>query len=344
MSNKTIGYYLVKNETGNGSGYFIRVVPNGVVYFSEVIESVLEKLSTTENRCDMIWKEAIKVALKHALRGEIVDLGGIRIKAYIDGSSPCEDSSFSEGSGSMIVFSYVDDELRGIFADTIPYRLNLDDISTKTKVSNIMDVASEAFGTIDGTNEFVILGNNLTLDAEGEYSRLADEKTLELVANVKIIRVSKGQRAYCELIPGSETVKAGKYVLEIASKGLIGSTTPEIFRKSVTLISDLEPLVTPTVTKLYSDDRTDDKVAVRPQKLVVVGTGLDGLTKNAVEFKCMDDVMTIPASATWTFESNRIVVEYSDGTMDTQGTSGDDFSVTITKSGCDPVTFTTELA
>ena len=116
---------------------------------------------------------------------------------------------------------------------------------------------------------------------------------------------------------------------------------PDI-KLSALLDSDIKNAL--AVTKLYSDDRTDDKVAVRPQKLVVVGTGLDGLTKDAVEFKCMDDVMTIPASATWTFESNRIVVEYSDGTMDTGGTSGDEFSVTITKSGCDPVTYTTELA
>ena len=101
--------------------------------------------------------------------------------------------------------------------------------------------------------------------------------------------------------------------------------------------------VPPTITKLYSDARTDGKVAVNPKKLVIEGAALATATKDNVVFKCMDDVVSIPATASWTFEADRIIVDNGDVAMATGGTDGDDFSVTITKTGCDPVKFETEL-
>ena len=281
MANKAIGYYLVKNETGNGSGYFIRIVPNGVVYWSELLESVMENFTTTKNRAEMIWTEAVKVALKHALRGETVDLGGVRIRPVISGSSPCEDSDYAEGSGEMLVLSYVDTELADTFDNVIPYRINLDDLATKVKVSNIMDVASQAFGVIDGTNEFVVLGNNLTLDADGEYVKLLDRKSGEAKATATVKRVSKGQRAYCEL-PSGSAIAAGDYTCEIASKGLIGATTPEIFRKAVELVTAVVPPEPVTVTKVTCS--AGDGKILREGNSTVYGTGFSRVARFKLDY------------------------------------------------------------
>ena len=114
-------------------------------------------------------------------------------------------------------------------------------------------------------------------------------------------------------------------------------------KKAVTVLAGDTPL-TPTVTKLYSADRTDGKVAVNPKKIVIEGTALGTVTKDCVAFKCMDDAVSIPATASWTFEANRIVIDNGDATMATDGAAGDTFSVTITKSGCEAVTFASEIA
>ena len=99
-----------------------------------------------------------------------------------------------------------------------------------------------------------------------------------------------------------------------------------------------------SVTGLHSDDRTDGKVAANPKKFVIEGTALGSLDKSAVAFKCMDDAVSIPATANWTFESNRIVIDSGDTTMPTGGAAGDTFTVTITPTGGEPVSYTTIIA
>ena len=99
----------------------------------------------------------------------------------------------------------------------------------------------------------------------------------------------------------------------------------------------------PTVTKLTSDNRTDSKVSANPKKLTIEGTGLGDLDKSAVAFSCMDEPMSIPATASWTFEDERITIDNGDVGMSTDGAADDDFTVTITKSGFDPVVFSTKI-
>ena len=57
----------------------------------------------------------------------------------------------------------------------------------------------------------------------------------------------------------------------------------------------------------------------------------------------MDEPMSIPATASWTFEDDRIVIDNGDVGMSTDGAADDDFTVTITKSGFYPVVFSTKI-
>ena len=83
-------------------------------------------------------------------------------------------------------------------------KLTAEQLRNAIKFSNVMDVGSQHMGEIHGTGEFMILGNGITLDAEGESAKLLDRKTGEVLATAEVETVSKGQRATCAFaaVPG----------------------------------------------------------------------------------------------------------------------------------------------
>lgn len=266
-----IGYYLVRNAmpTASDAPYLVRVVPTGVANFNDVIADVLEAVPGTESRFRMIWAETIRVALQHALEGETVDLGGIRIRLHIPESMDYEDSPFDAKSNTLVVEAYADAELADAFANVLPRKLTAEAVKAAIKFSNLMDVETEEFNVIHGTNPFVALGNSITLDAEGESLKILSKKTGEVVATATVSTVSKGQRATCTLPAGVET---GDYIAQLTTFGLVGESTPRVFRKAVKVIAAPAP-TGPTITKVTSDGPVeDDHLAV--SKNHVLGTGL----------------------------------------------------------------------
>ena len=78
-------------------------------------------------------------------------------------------------------------------------------------------------------------------------AKLLDRKTGEVLATAEVSTVSKGQRATCAFaaVPGG--IAKGAYVLEVTTFGLVGETTPRVFRKPVTLVEAIpEPAPVPT--------------------------------------------------------------------------------------------------
>lgn len=233
-----IRYYLVKNgtDTAAKAPYTIRVVPNGVANLNDLVSEILTRISSSEQRVRMVVTEATKVMLKHVLAGETVDFGGIRFKAQIPGSMDYEDSPFRPGVDEVIVCAYVDDELRDTFDGIVPVKLSAEEVAASIKVSNVMDIATENFGEIHGTAPFKVLGNGITLDGEGESAKLLDKKTGEVLATAGVTTVSKGQRATCAFAAVAGGIAKGAYVIEVTTFGLVGETTPRVFRKPVTLV------------------------------------------------------------------------------------------------------------
>ena len=245
-----IRYYLVKNgtDTAAKAPYTIRVVPNGVANLNDLVTEILARISSSEQRVRMVITEATKVMLRHVLAGETVDFGGIRFKAQIPGSMDYEDSPFRPGVDEVIVCAYVDDELRDTFDGIVPVKISAEEVAASIRVSNVMDIATESFGEIHGTAPFKVLGNGITLDAEGESAKLLDRRTGEVLETAEVETVSKGQRATCAFaaVPGGIT--KGAYVLEVTTFGLVGETTPRVFRKPVTLVEAIPAPAKPKVT------------------------------------------------------------------------------------------------
>ena len=236
--NANIKVYLLKNATDTAAEapYTWRVIPNGVANLNDLVADMLGRINSSDERVKMVVKEALECAIRRVRGGETVDIGPIRLKPRIPGSMPYEDSPFDPARDEFIVDVYVDAELADTFDGVVPSKVSADDFAGAIKVSNVMDVATEAFGEIRGSADFEVLGNGLTLDGEGESVKLLDRKTDAVLAAAEVDSVSKGQRATCKFaaVPGG--IAKGAYVVEVTTFGLIGETTPRVFRKPVTLV------------------------------------------------------------------------------------------------------------
>jgi len=272
MATNTIGYYLVPNTTGKTTGSFIRIIPNGTAYFADVAADVMASLSTTQQRLAMVWNETVRVALAHVAEGHTVDLGGIRMRPRIPGSMLYEDQPFTPGTDEVIVELYEDSEIASAFDDVIPYRVTAEDVAGSLKVSNIMDVATEAFATVIGTTSFAVLGNGITLDGPDEYAKAYAKKTGSLLGTATIDRVERGQRAYCHF---ATALAPGEVTLEIATHGLAGETALRKFAKSVTVLASETPVV-PTITSVQQTGRAEpNQIKLSPSvNWVINGTDL----------------------------------------------------------------------
>ena len=288
----TIGYYLMPNPTDTAAQapYLPKLVPNGVANLNDVAKRVAESLAVSEERAKLLIRENFAESLKMALEGWNVDMGALRMKARIPGSMPCEDTPFDPEANACVIELYADAELSGAFDALVPVKLTAEEIANATKFSNVMDVGTERFGEIRGTGEFMILGNGVTLDAEGESATLVDRKTGAVLATAEVESVSKGQRATCAFAAAAGGVPRGRYWLAVTTFGLIGETTPRVFRKPVELVEAIPDTPAPTVviTKVKTGS-VDGKIVLDEDEFEIVGEHLEKLEGDTLKVKGTSD-------------------------------------------------------
>jgi len=231
-----IKYAIVKNEmpaSSTEAKYLGKIIPNGVRNRSQMTALALKSEHFAEATFAAVIDAAVDITQELCAEGHDVDWGTVKFLSKMHGSLPYEDSSFSDGTASLTLDADATNVTRTILDTLVPVKASAAEINSLIKVSNIMDVATEAFGTVIGSTPFAVLGNGITLDAAGEYVKALDKKTGEVKGTATVQSVSKGQRAYAKFDP---QLAGGDYTLEIATKGLIGEATPRIFHKPVTAV------------------------------------------------------------------------------------------------------------
>jgi len=231
-----IKYVIVKNEmpaSATEAKYLGRIIPNGVRNRELMTATALRTEHFAEATFNAVIDAAIALTQELCAEGRDVDFGPVKFLSKMHGSLPCEDSAFTDGTASLTLDADATNAARNALATLTPVKVSAAEIASLIKVSNVMDVATEQFGTVVGSTQFVILGNGLTLDGEGEYAKALDRKTGEVKGTATVQSVSKGQRAYAKFSP---QLAGGDYTLEVATKGLIGEATPRIFRKPITAV------------------------------------------------------------------------------------------------------------
>ena len=281
--NSKIAYYAIPNPTDTASEApaLPRVIPNGVANTNDVIADITDGIAASEARCRIALEAIVAVALEHVRNGETVDLGGFRLRARIPGSMPCVDTPFDFGENTLVVDVLAEQELNDALQGLVPYKVDASELTSMIKVSNVTDVATMHIGEIHGTDEFIITGNGVTLDAEGESAKLVDKKTGAELATAEVESVSKGQRATCKFAAVAGGIAKGQYWLVVTTFGLIGETTPRVFRKPVTLTEAI-PAALPKVT--IDDIKAATTGYTYPMVLVKVGNveAAEGGSPNSV--------------------------------------------------------------
>ena len=103
------------------------------------------------------------------------------------------------------------------------------------------------------------------------------------------------------------------------------------------------PIVTPTIEAMFSPGyESEGKVAKNARTINIDGEGFSGLTKDDIAFELNGEALTLPQTAIWTINDDWIEIDNGTTAMFT-GTDGDMIKVTLSKSGCTDVEFTTTL-
>ena len=241
-----IRFYTYPNPTTTATDapFLGRIVPNGVVNRNDIVAEIKNRIATTDARVISHVEEAIAVAIEKAKLSYTIDFGFMKFVPRINGSVECVDTPWAADVQKFVLEGYGNADLRNCLDSIAPTRIDGGDLASKIRVDNIEDLDSKRIGVIVGTKQFVVVGNGMTVDSEGESVKLLNKKTLEVVQAATIVSVSKGQRAYCKFATAPE---AGKYYLEVRTKGLVGLEEPIPFRKPVTVeVDPTPPAPTPT--------------------------------------------------------------------------------------------------
>ena len=270
---KNIGYLLQPNATPTAAEapYLVRLVPTGVANDADLIAELAAEMPVTEARYAMIWREAIARAIPHLKAGESVDLGAFRLVPHITKAMAYEDSAFDPAVNELIVAVYLIGELAEATKGLVPKKLSSAAVDALVKVSNVMDVKTERFSEIRGTDEFAILGNGVTLDGEDEYVRALNAKTGETLAEATVVKVSKGQRAFATF---AEPLPAGRVTIEIGTHGLIADAHLHVFTKTVSVLAAPPvPRINEVVMRGY-ESTPDEMPLIWTTPVTIKGTGL----------------------------------------------------------------------
>ena len=277
---KTVGFYLYPNTsaTSESARNLIRIIPTGVATDADIVEDVSREMPVTEARYRMIVQEVTRIMLERVRRGEKVDIGPLRFELHDPDAKAYEDSAFDPEVNCLKVKVTILGELAKATEGLVPKKISAAVAAGLVQFSNEMDVTTEAFGEIRGTDEFVLLGNGLTLDGDDEYVRILDAKSEEELARATVYRVSKGQRGYAKL---PSALPKGKAILEIGTHGLLDDEALHVFRKPVTILAGAEP-VDPTAPRILNvRDGSDESLIDTVHEgggVISEGVNLGGVT------------------------------------------------------------------
>ena len=273
---RNIGYLIQPNATPTAAQapYLARIVPTGVANDADLIADLSAEMPVTAARYNTIWREAFACAIPRLKAGESVELGCFRLVPHIEKAMACEDSAFDPESNELVVAIHLIGELAEATKGLVPTKISSAAIASLVKVSNVMDVATETFAEIHGTDEFVVLGNGVTLDGEDEYVKALDAKTGEEIAVATIVRVSKGQRGFAKF---ESPLQAGRMTVEVGTHGLIADEKLHVFKKPVTVLKGEPPTHAPRITSVHSGAHPElDGQVIKGSGLIVEGKNLGG--------------------------------------------------------------------
>ena len=202
-----------------------------------------------------------------------IHLDGFTICGVITGSFPTSDAAFDPERNSLELALRLDDAIRLVLSDVVPYIL-ADDIGTRLRVDNVMDLAEERpMNLIHGQHVFRVAGYNMVLSDEGATAYLQDSLGATYPLVVDEVVSKQLFKAHT-----SALLEGGDYKLVVKSRaGVADGPLQTSFRRVKYLkVADPAPTHPPTITRVTSP-MGDGKVTIG-ERFEIYGENLEGAT------------------------------------------------------------------
>ena len=276
-----IGYKLIKNcmaATAEKAPYLGMAIPVGSLAYDNILKKMVEtgtKMTqpTAKFFLDALYEYAAEKIAEDVVR---INIGTVSIYPMIDGSFDSEDAPFDPKRNSLYVGATLSQELRDRVSGIAPDFAGDASLGT-VKLHTCMDLETEVFKVIRGTEDFCLAGANVTVpDGADESLGLYAKDGVSKVADIVVSETDGGQQLFCHLSDAAAVPK-GTYKVRLASHGLDPTDPLTVATLTVTLVEPVVALKEIGFTELKFTGGGDDFSG----HFRLTGENLDALKKDA---------------------------------------------------------------
>ena len=310
-----IGYKLVKNcmaATAEKAPYLGMAIPVGSLAYDNILKEMIKagtKMTqpTAKYFLDALYEFAAEQIAADAVR---INLGIVSIYPMIDGSFDSEDAPFDPQRNSLYVGATLSQELRDRVAGIAPDFAGDASLGT-VKLHSCMDLETEVFKVIRGTETFCLAGANVTVpDGPDESLGLYAKNGVDKVADIVVSETDGGQQLFCHL-SDAVAVPKGTYKVRLASHGLDPTDPLTVATLTVSLVEAVPApaALPPEIGEIRTESTEDGTVKVR-EDVIITGANLAGASVK-IKYKTPPEderqIYTCPAVVA---EDGKITIAY----------------------------------
>ena len=240
-----IGYKLIKNcmaATAEKAPYLGMAIPVGSLAYDNILKEMIKAGTKMTQPTAKFFLDALYEFAAEKIAADVVriNLGTVSIYPMIDGSFDSEDAPFNPKRNSLYVGASLSQELRDRVAGIAPDFAG--DVSLGTvKLHSCMDLETEVFKVIRGTEDFCLAGANVVVpDGEDESLGLYAKDGVTKVTDIVVSETDGGQQLFCHL-SDAVAVPKGTYKVRLASHGLDPTDPLTVATLTVTLVEAVTP-------------------------------------------------------------------------------------------------------
>ena len=254
-----IGYKLVKNmmpATAEKAPYLGMAIPVGSLAYDNILKEMIKAGTRMTQPTAKYFLQALYEYAAEAIADEVVriNIGSVSLYPAIDGSFETEDANFDPGRNTLYVGASFSRELRDRVSGIAPDFAG-DTSAGTVKLHSCMDLGTQVFKVIRGTEGFRLAGENLTVpDGSDESLGLYAKNGVDKVTDIEVSETDGGQRITCHLKPTDATIPKGVYKVRLASHGL-DPTDPLVIASLTVTLTEAIPAPAPSVERIASEGK-----------------------------------------------------------------------------------------
>lgn len=311
-----IGYKLIKNcmaATAEKAPYLGMAVPVGSLAYDNILKKMVESGTrmtqpTAKFFLDALYEYAAEKIAEEQVR---INVGTVSIYPMIDGSFDSEDAPFDPKRNTLYVGATLSQELRDRVAGIAPDFAG--DVSLGTvKLHSCMDLETEVFKVIRGTEDFCLAGANVVVpDGADESLALYAKDGVTKVADIVVSETDGGQQLFCHLSDAAAVPK-GTYKVRLASHGLDPTDPLTVATLTVTLVEAIPAPPgpdEPTISNVHTagSELTDRVTRGHVVEILGANLGLEDGDKVIFEFASGGTTRSVDVTESMTFADESMI-------------------------------------